>query len=150
MTRAFTLTSVALAAALAAVLPAAAQQMQGGERGGGMQGMQHNMQGGSMQGGSSMGGMQSMNMANMNAAQKEYQQAMEKMNKDMMQGMMDPDPGKSWMKQMIAHHQGAVDMSEVALKHSKDDDVRKEARKTKEQNEKDMKELQAELRKKER
>lgn len=147
MIRAFTLTSVALAAALAAVLPAAAQQMQGGERGGGMQ---HNMQGGSTQGGSSMGGMQSMNMANMNAAQKEYHQAMEKMNKDMMQGMMDPDPGKSWMKQMIAHHQGAVEMSEVALKHSKDDDVRKEARKTKEQNEKDMKELQAELRKKER
>lgn len=88
-----------------------------------------------------------MNMQNMNAAQQEFHTAMQKMNQEMMQGMMDPDPGKSWMKQMIAHHQGAVDMSEIVLKHSKDADVVKEARKTKEQNEKDMKELQAKLRK---
>jgi len=139
------LTSTTLAFALATALPAAAQQMQGGEHSRGMQG-------GSMQGlqGQSMQGMQQMNMENMNPVQKEFHASMQEMNHEMMQGMMDSDPGKSWMKQMIAHHHGAVEMSEIVLKHTKDDDVRKEARKTKEQNEKDIKELQAELRKKER
>lgn len=143
------LTSTTLGVVLATALPASAQQIQGGEHGRGMQGMQ----GGSMQGmpqGQSMQGMQHMNMENMNPVQKEFHASMQKMNQEMMQGMMDSDPGKSWMKQMIAHHQGAVEMSEIVLKHTKDDDVRKEARKTKEQNEKDIKELQAELRKKER
>ena len=97
--------------------------------------------------GGSMSGMPSMNMDKMNAAQKEYHAAMQKMNQDMMQGMMESDPGMSWMKQMIAHHQGAVDMSDVVLKHTKDADVLKEARKTKEQNQKDLKELQAKLKK---
>ncbi|WP_410055152.1 DUF305 domain-containing protein [Microvirga sp. Mcv34] len=119
-----------------------------------MQGGEHSrgMQGGSMQGmqGQSAQGMQGMTMQNMNQVQQEFHASMQKMNQEMMQGMMDPDPGKAWMKQMIAHHQGAVEMSEIVLKHSKDDDVVKEARKTKEQNEKDMKELQAELRRKER
>jgi uncharacterized protein (DUF305 family) len=123
-----------VAAALAA--PAVAQQAQTGQ-GGSMPGMQ-------------MQGMQPMNMDNMSAAQKEFHAAMQKMNRDMMQGMMDPDPGTSWMKQMIAHHQGAVDMSEIVLKHSKDSNVMKEAQKTKEQNQKDLKELQAKLKKDEK
>lgn len=76
-----------------------------------------------------MQGMQNMSgMQNMDPTQKEFMAAMDKMNKEMMQGMMDSDPGKSWMKQMIAHHQGAVDMSEIVLKHTKDADVIKEAR----------------------
>ena len=123
-----------VAAALAA--PAVAQQAQTGQ-GGSMPGMQ-------------MQGMQPMNMDNMSAAQKEFHAAMQKINRDMMQGMMDPDPGTSWMKQMIAHHQGAVDMSEIVLKHSKDSNVMKEAQKTKEQNQKDLKELQAKLKKEEK
>jgi uncharacterized protein (DUF305 family) len=61
--------------------------------------------------------------------------------------MMDPDPGISWTKQMLAHHQGAVDMSDILLKYSKDPDIVKEGRKAKEQNEKDRRELQALLRK---
>lgn len=120
-------------AALAIALPAVAQQGQSGA-GGSMSGMQ-------------MQGTQPMNMDKMSAAQKEFHAAMQKMNNDMMQGMMDSDPGMSWMKQMIAHHQGAVDMSDIVLKHTKDADVIKEARKTKEQNEKDLKELQAKLKK---
>lgn len=116
-----------------AALPAAAQQAQG-QQGQSMPGMQ-------MQGG------QSMNMQNMGPAHQEFMAAMDKMQKAMMQGMMDPDPGMAWTKQMIAHHQGAVDTSEIVLKHTKDENVRKEARKTKEQNEKDIKDLQALLRK---
>jgi uncharacterized protein (DUF305 family) len=97
--------------------------------------------------GRSSAGNQGMQHGSMTPAQMEYHTVMEKMNREMMEGMMDPDPGKSWLKQMIAHHQGAVEMSDIVLKHSKDQDILKEARKTKQQNQKDIGELQAELRK---
>lgn len=120
---------------VALALPATAQQAQTGQQGGSMQGMQ-------------MQGMQGMpDMQNMNPFQKDTMAAMQKMNQAMMQGMMDPDPGMAWMKSMAAHHQGAIDMSEIVLKHSKDADVAKEARKTAQENEKDLKELQAKIRK---
>ena len=79
---------------------------------------------------------------NMSPFQKETMDAMDKMNKTMMQGMMDPDAGTAWMKSMAAHHQGAVEMSEIVLKHTKDADVTREARKTVQENEKSLKELQ--------
>ncbi|MBY0295470.1 MAG: DUF305 domain-containing protein [Methylobacterium sp.] len=91
--------------------------------------------------------MSGMDMKNMGPLQKGSMEAMEKMNKAMMQGMMDPDPDLAWMKGMAAHHQGAVDMSEAAIKHSKDETVVKEARKTKEENEKSLREIQAKIRK---
>ncbi|MEE9483352.1 MULTISPECIES: DUF305 domain-containing protein [Methylobacterium] len=91
--------------------------------------------------------MSDMNMKNMGPLQKASMEAMDKMNKAMMQGMMDPDPDLAWMKGMAAHHQGAVDMSEAAIKHSKDETVVKEARKTKEENEKSLREIQAKIRK---
>lgn len=122
----------ALTLLVGVALPASAQQAPS----------QQSAQGQSMQGMQNMPGMQ-----NMDPSQKEFMATMDKMNKEMMQGMMDSDPGKSWMKQMIAHHQGAVDMSEIVLKHTKDADVIKEARKTKEENEKSIKELQTKLRK---
>lgn len=101
-------------------------------------------QGGSMSG---MKGMSGMDMKNMGLLQKSSMEDMEKMNKAMMQGMMDSDPDLAWMKSMAAHHQGAIDMSESAIKHSKDEDVIKEARKTKEENEKSLKQLQVKIRK---
>ena len=119
----------ALAGILVALLatPALAQQGQGG----------------------SMSGMSGMSdMKNMTPAQKDQMAAMDKMNKAMMDGMMDPDPGLAWMKSMAAHHQGAIDMSEAVLKHTKDEEVRKEARKTAQENEKALKELEAKLKKK--
>ena len=36
---------------------------------------------------------------------------MDRMNQAMMQGMMDPDPAKAWMKSMAAYHRGAIEMS---------------------------------------
>ncbi|KIU27450.1 hypothetical protein SR39_29820 [Methylobacterium radiotolerans] len=99
--------------------------------------------------GGSMSGMSGMSdMKNMTPAQKDQMAAMDKMNKAMMEGMMDPDPGLAWMKSMAAHHQGAIDMSEAVLKHTKDEEVRKEARKTAQENEKALKELEAKLKKK--
>ena len=91
--------------------------------------------------------MSDMDMKNMGPLQKASMEAMDKMNKAMMQGMMDPDPNLAWMKGMAAHHQGAVDMSEAAIKHSKDETTVKEARKTKEENEKSLREIQAKIRK---
>ncbi|MCP1545913.1 DUF305 domain-containing protein [Methylorubrum extorquens] len=91
--------------------------------------------------------MSDMDMKNMGPLQKASIEAMDKMNKAMMQGMMDPDPNLAWMKGMAAHHQGAVDMSEAAIKHSKDETTVKEARKTKEENEKSLREIQAKIRK---
>ena len=63
---------------------------------------------------------------------------------------MDPDPAMAWMKSMAAHHQGAIDMSEAVVKHTKDADVAKEARKTAQENEKALKELQTKLKKEEK
>ena len=62
------------------------------------------------------------------ASMKAYMQSMEKMNADMQKGM-DPDPTKAWAKMMIAHHQGAIDMSETVLKETKDPMIRKMAQK---------------------
>lgn len=119
---------LAITAMLAAfALPAASQQAQTGQNGGSMQGMQ--------------------GMSNMNPFQKDTMAAMDKMNKAMMQGMMDRDPGMAWMKSMAAHHQGAIEMSEIVLRHTKDPEITKEARKTVQENEKSLKELQAKIRK---
>ena len=43
---------------------------------------------------------------------------MEKMNADMKKGM-DSDPTKAWAKMMVAHHQGAIEMSQTVLKGPK-------------------------------
>ena len=104
---------------VAFAFPASAQQAQTGA---------------SMPGTREMAGME-------NPFQKETMAAMDKMNKAMMQGMMDPDPGMAWIKSMAAHHQGAIDMSEIVLRHTKDPDVIIEARKTAQENEKSLNEL---------
>ena len=56
----------------------------------------------------------------------ESQQAYEAVNVEMHKGMaaIDADPDVAFMQGMIAHHKGAVAMSEVALKYGKDAKVR--------------------------
>ena len=85
-------------------------------------------------------------MKNMGPAQNEMMQAMHRMDDAMMKGMMDPDPGKAWMKSMAAHHQGAIDMSEIIQRHSKDRQVLMEARKTEAENRKSLAQLRAKMR----
>ena len=48
---------------------------------------------------------------------------------------------------MIPHHQGAVDMAKVALKHARDPDTKKMAQKVIDDQEKEIAEMQAWLKK---
>jgi|TARA_Y100000296_G_C5179772_1_gene262909 uncharacterized protein (DUF305 family) len=98
----------------------------------------------SQMGGMAMPGMQGMQ--NMGPAQKELSAAMDRMNQAMMQGMMDPDPAKAWMKSMAAHHRGAIEMSQIIMRHTKNAEVLAEARKTVDDNQRALAELQAKMR----
>ncbi len=42
---------------------------------------------------------------------QDYMNSMERMNAEMKKGMNEPDPTKAWAKMMVAHHQGAIEMS---------------------------------------
>ncbi len=58
-----------------------------------------------------------MQMGEMTDYQKESMDGMKSMNTNMMQGMMKKDADVSFICGMIAHHMGAISMSEVELKH---------------------------------
>ena len=57
-----------------------------------------------------------------------YTKSMEKMDADMKKGV-DSDPTKAWAKMMVAHHQGAIEMSQTVLKETKDPMIREMAEK---------------------
>ncbi len=82
----------------------------------------------------------------MPAGDKDYLPAMNKMHKDMM-AAVDPDPTKTWVKMMIPHHQGAIDMSKAVLKHSKDPKIRAMAENVIKEQSKEIRELQDWLKK---
>lgn len=65
--------------------------------------------------------------ANSSASTKAFQISDEKMMKDM-DVPYTGDADKDFVAHMIPHHQGAVSMAEVLLKHGKDPELRKMAR----------------------
>ncbi|WP_062228251.1 CopM family metallochaperone [Aureimonas frigidaquae] len=50
----------------------------------------------------------------------DYAAAMERMHGPMMEGIANPDPDVAFVLGMIPHHQGAIDMAQIVLKHGKD------------------------------
>jgi len=52
-----------------------------------------------------------------------------KMHEQMM-AAVGADAGETWIRKMIEHHRGAVDMSQIALTKTQSADVRREAQKT--------------------
>lgn len=71
-------------------------------------------------------GMQGMPMAatGMSDASKAYMDAMKTMDGPMMQGAQLADPDVAFVRAMIPHHQGAIDMAQAVLKYGKDDRVK--------------------------
>lgn len=72
------------------------------------------------------GGMEAM-MAGMDEAQRANHDAMMAMHGPMMKAAMIADPDLAFNCGMIAHHQGAIAMSEIQLKMGKDEASRKMA-----------------------
>ena len=63
--------------------------------------------------------------ASKTAATVEYEQAMDQMHGPMMEGIMDQDADVAFVKGMIPHHQGAIEMAKTVLKYGKDPEIRK-------------------------
>lgn len=75
------------------------------------------------------------------AAGNPFEPAMTKMQQAMMSAN-GASPGETWTLKMIAHHQGAVDMSEVLLKQGGDPKILENARKSADTQKKEIAGLQ--------
>jgi uncharacterized protein (DUF305 family) len=80
-------------------------------------------------------------MGQMSEATQAYMQAMMAMHPPMMQGAMAPDPDVAFNCSMIAHHQGAIAMARIELQHGKDDEAKKMAQKTIDEQSKEVNEM---------
>ncbi|ARQ10590.1 hypothetical protein NXC12_CH02579 [Rhizobium etli] len=70
-----------------------------------------------------------MQMGEMTDYQKASMEGMKNMGMNMMQGMMKKDADVSFVCGMIAHHIGAISMSEAELKYGDNDEAKQMARK---------------------
>lgn len=75
------------------------------------------------------------------AASNPFADAEQKMN-DAMMAAIGSDVGQNWAKKMLAHHQGAIDMSEIVLGQNPPAQVAEMARMTIEKQRKDMADIE--------
>ncbi len=92
--------------------------------------------------------MPGSSLSTMTDAQKAYMQAMTNMHPPMTAGVMIKDPDTAFACAMMPHHQGAIDMARVVLKHGKDASIRAMAETMIREQEKEIGELKAWLAKK--
>jgi uncharacterized protein (DUF305 family) len=78
---------------------------------------------------------------------KAYREANTKMHRDM-DIAYSGDPDVDFVRGMIPHHQGAIDMAKVALENSKDEQIRKWATAVIREQEREIAEMQDWLKKK--
>jgi uncharacterized protein (DUF305 family) len=76
-----------------------------------------------------------------------YRQANETMHRNM-DISFSGNPDVDFVRSMIPHHQGAIDMAKVALQHSKDEQIQRWATDVIREQEREIAEMQAWLRKK--
>jgi uncharacterized protein (DUF305 family) len=115
--------------------------------------MQH-MMAQMMPGGMTQGGMRghetqapAARAGSQSEATKAYAAAVDKMHAPMMQGIQDSNPEVAFVKAMIPHHQSAIDMARVALQYGQDEQVRKWANDVIREQEREIGEMQAWLKK---
>ena len=63
--------------------------------------------------------------ASASAASKAYMAANDKMHGPMMEAAKESDPDVAFVKGMIPHHQGAIEMAKVVLQYGKDEQAKK-------------------------
>ncbi|MDK4702263.1 DUF305 domain-containing protein [Rhizobium sp. CNPSo 4062] len=78
---------------------------------------------------------------NMTDYQKAAMDGMKSMNSNMMQGMMKEDADVSFLCGMIAHHMGAISMSQVELKYGHNKWARQKAAKIIDEQAKEIKQM---------
>ena len=86
--------------------------------------MQQMMQGGMMRQRGMMQGAPSQS-ATQSEATKAYVVALDKMHGPMMEGVQASDADVAFVRGMIAHHQGAIDMARVRLQYGNDEQTKK-------------------------
>lgn len=69
--------------------------------------------------------MHTADHGSLSPASQELVTDMMSMHDEMMAGVMSSDPDVAFAKGMIAHHQGAIKMSQTQLKFGKDPEMRK-------------------------
>ncbi|WP_253706913.1 DUF305 domain-containing protein [Bradyrhizobium sp. WD16] len=122
-------------------------QRMGGMMGGGMMG--GGAGGGGMMGGGNRGGMTgggaspSAADAGASTSTRAYLAAVEKMHGPMTEGVKASDPDVAFVRGMIAHHEGAIDMARVVLAYGNDPLARTWAEQTIREQQHQIDEMQA-------